>query len=102
MPSPFPGMDPYLEGPRWHGFHYQMCAEINRQLTPKIGPKYVALVEAWLAVEPVDGISIARRGVRPDVSVVRESRAGYGTVTLEPPVRMAAPLEVPTKVRYIE
>lgn len=32
MPSPFPGMDPYLEGRRWMGFHHQLVSEIARQL----------------------------------------------------------------------
>ncbi|MBY0458689.1 MAG: DUF4058 family protein, partial [Gemmataceae bacterium] len=37
MPSPFPGMDPYLEAPgRWSGVHsgliYTIHARLNRQL----------------------------------------------------------------------
>lgn len=44
MPSPFPGMDPYLEGSTWMNFHGQLCAEIARQLTPKLRPRYVALL----------------------------------------------------------
>src|SRR2546423_4560287 len=43
MPSPFPGMDPYLEGSRWAGVQSQLCAEIARQLAPRLRPKYVAL-----------------------------------------------------------
>jgi hypothetical protein len=31
MPSPFPGMDPYLEGSM--NFHHQFSAEIARQLS---------------------------------------------------------------------
>ena len=43
MPSPFPGMDPYLEGDNWTSFHTHFATEIARQLTPKLRPKYVAL-----------------------------------------------------------
>ena len=32
MPSPFPGMDPYLEGSLWATVHFQLSAEIARQL----------------------------------------------------------------------
>lgn len=42
MPSPFPGMDPYLEGSTWMNFHGQLCAEIARQLSPKLRPRYLA------------------------------------------------------------
>ena len=45
MPSPFPGMDPYLEGPSWMSFHGQLIAEIARQLAPRLRPKYVALMD---------------------------------------------------------
>ena len=30
MPSPFPGMDPYLEGSLWTTVHAQLSAEIAR------------------------------------------------------------------------
>lgn len=45
MPSPFPGMDPYLEGDDWTSFHTHLASEITRQLTPLLRPKYVALPE---------------------------------------------------------
>ena len=39
MPSPFPGMDPYLEAPDiWPDFHHavagQISSELNRRLPP--------------------------------------------------------------------
>ena len=47
MPSPFPGMDPYLEDKDiWPGFHHSLADEIKAQLNPVIGPKYYADVEA--------------------------------------------------------
>src|SRR2546426_472289 len=49
MPSPFPGMDPYLEGLHWQGFHHLLCTAIARQLTPKLGDKYVEKRERILA-----------------------------------------------------
>jgi hypothetical protein len=32
MPSPFPGMDPYLEGSEWTSVHAELSSEIARQL----------------------------------------------------------------------
>lgn len=50
MPSPFPGMDPYLEGDDWTSFHAHFAIEIARQLTPKLRPKYVAMPEKRLVI----------------------------------------------------
>jgi hypothetical protein len=41
MPSPFPGMDPYLEGALWTTVHFSLSAEIVRQLAPKVRPRVV-------------------------------------------------------------
>ncbi|NUQ65398.1 MAG: DUF4058 family protein [Pirellulales bacterium] len=36
MPSPFPGMDPFIEvNPRWEGFHAWFVRELARQALPK-------------------------------------------------------------------
>src|SRR5258706_13010596 len=102
MPSPFPGMDPYLEGPAWHSFHMTFCVEIASQLNPKLGLKYIAVTEEWLAVEALEEVTISARRMRPDVSVVREERTPYAVAVLEPPIQMDAPLEVTNPIRFIE
>jgi Protein of unknown function (DUF4058) len=43
MPSPFPGMDPYLEGSFWMSVHTPLAVEIARQLSRRLSPCYVAL-----------------------------------------------------------
>jgi len=43
MPSPFPGMNPYLEGSEWSSVHVALSAEMARQLVPKVQPKYIVL-----------------------------------------------------------
>jgi hypothetical protein len=46
MPSPFPGMDPYLETPDlWPDVHHGFINEIQKAINPQITPKYVARVE---------------------------------------------------------
>lgn len=44
MASPFPGMDPYLEGEMWQEFHETLASAIRAKLTPHLRPKYVALL----------------------------------------------------------
>ncbi len=46
MPSPFPGMDPYLEDPDlWSGFHTTFLTRIRAALTPLLPAGYFAEVE---------------------------------------------------------
>jgi hypothetical protein len=42
MPSPFPGMDPYLEGYLWSDVHHRLATQISDQLMPLLRPQYVA------------------------------------------------------------
>ncbi len=44
MSSPFPGMDPYLEGEMSQEFHATFINEMRAQLMPRLRPKYVALL----------------------------------------------------------
>ena len=74
MPSPFPGMDPYLEvAPIFHELHTQMLAEAQALLQPQVRPKYIARLERHLSegsVWDASGIvSLERK--EPDISVVR-------------------------------
>ena len=41
MPSPFPGMDPYLEDPdRWPDVHHRLITNIAGVLQPQVQPRY--------------------------------------------------------------
>lgn len=45
MPSPFPGMDPYLEARAvWPDVHASLITYIREALQPQIRPKYVARI----------------------------------------------------------
>ncbi|RIK43680.1 MAG: hypothetical protein DCC55_04925 [Chloroflexi bacterium] len=77
MPSPFPGMDPYLEGEMWQEFPATLASEIRAQLLPKLRPKYVALLEKrYVFDRPNLGIlePPAARVVYPDVHVATRRR----------------------------
>jgi hypothetical protein len=46
MPSPLPGMDPYLEHPSaWANIHHRLITAIADDLAPQLLPKYQILVE---------------------------------------------------------
>src|SRR6187200_2841488 len=88
MPSPFPGMDPFLESnPLFHELHTQMLAEMQALLQPQLRPKYVARLERHLSEgsvwdAPAGAISLA--GKEPDVTVTTRTtrRTAVGSTAL--------------------
>ena len=46
MPSPFPGMDPYLERPSlWPDVHAELLGQFRALILAQLGPAYVARLE---------------------------------------------------------
>src|SRR5580700_7444906 len=76
MPSPFPGMDPFIEGQMWEGFQTTFITVLREQLMPQVRPRYVVEVEqyVYLAREEED----PDRLIKPDVAVA-EVTAGRST-----------------------
>jgi Protein of unknown function (DUF4058) len=73
MPSPFPGMDPYLEAADiWPDFHEAFASEIRAELNLLLPQPYYARLEVRPEVGIVDDEVVSRRIV-PDVTVVRTS-----------------------------
>ena len=78
MPSPFPGMDPYIEHPEvWSDFHGDLAAEIRAELNKVIQPRYVARLTPRVTYEVVE--IDETRSVRPDVGIWqrRPGRSGW-------------------------
>lgn len=76
MPSPFPGMDPYLEDPpTWPNFHHGMIAEVQAALNAQLRPKYFARVEERVYISDQD--DPGRQVIVPDVRIL--SRNGIET-----------------------
>lgn len=69
MPNPFPGMDPYLEGPLWPTVHTSLVNEIAHQLAPKLRPKYLALPQQRVVVAVPDPMETRSQSRFPDVGV---------------------------------
>lgn len=92
MPSPFPGMDPYVENPSiWPDFHSSMIAALRAQLNTRLPDRYVASSDrhVWRD-EPVEGMHLLLG--EPDVTVSEETageNAGAPSA-----VGVAAPIEV--------
>jgi hypothetical protein len=92
MPSPFPGMDPYLEGNLWPDVHQALAGEIRRRLAAQLRPRYVARLTTRFVAElgEIGPVRILYPYV--DVTVARtvhEQVAVYPAVDYAPP--LAAP-----------
>ncbi len=97
MPSPFPGMDPYIEDQGlWPDFHSKLVNYIQEAVVDRLPPGYDARIDQRIRlVEADDG---GYRDVLPDVAVLRDDdapagrgRGDGGVATLEP-VAVALPV----------
>ena len=93
MPSPFPGMDPYLESELWTSFHSSLATAIAVQLAPQLEPRYFALPVERFIFDVPDDVAIETSDIYPDVGTVAASNstsdARTATVALvDPPLRL--------------
>ena len=110
MPSPFPGMDPYLESPQhWRGAHHNLITAIASHLNRTLPPGFAATIDERVYVVPPD------RHVFPDVAVLRDNSKHVrrdddtrgGVATLAPYLSADSPLIVslrdePTRESFVE
>lgn len=95
MPTPFPGMDPYLEHPDlWPDVHHRLIVTLADYLVPRLRPRYYVSIEQRTYRAGLTGLTFIGR---PDAAVVAESGPAYfpapaadagptRTVTVELPV----------------
>jgi hypothetical protein len=101
MPNPFPGMDPYLEGDLWMTVHTDLCAEIARQLSPKLEPKYVALSTRRVVLAPPDEMETAGRHRFPDVGIMAVQAANGGQAGGVATAPLVLPIEFPEPIPHV-
>lgn len=92
MPSPFPGMDPYLESPDWFpNLHHDLIFCIKETLQTRLPASYYTQSNQRIWLE------YSRRYVEPDVEVVRSvgrpRKRGRGGIAIAEP-RPSEPLMV--------
>ena len=94
MPSPFPGMDPYLESPDWTSVHAALAGEIIRQLAPRLRPRYRALPQRRFVAELDDTVGITPSDLYPD-GAIAPSEIAEVTAGLPLELRTVMPAPVP-------
>lgn len=94
MPSPFPGMDPYLESPAiWPDVHHGLISQIQAQLNPSVRPTYVARVELRVYISDED--DPGREAIIPDVRIEKPKRNGVKKRKNGGGLAIAEPLIIP-------
>jgi Protein of unknown function (DUF4058) len=108
MPSPFPGMDPYLERPTlWPDVHHELISEIRASLTRQLRPRYFTQVQerVYISTEddpgriimiPVIQVFSPNQGRQPRIP------AGGDGVELAEPIVVETLLEETIREPYLE
>jgi uncharacterized protein DUF4058 len=102
MPSPFPGMDPYIESWIWPDFHARMMSTICDRLNPSLPKRYIASTEIFVRrVDVSDEERLIIGG--PDIHVSDRSPAppGPAVATTAAPITTILPGTV-RKQRYVK
>ncbi len=111
MPSPFPGMDPYLEDKTiWPGFHQLLAGEIMSLLNPLIGPRYYADVEVQTILEEVS--IAATHTIYPDTGILERldlsppgpipTRVAETVIAPDAPIHRMAIIGTQVKLRTVK
>ena len=81
MPSPFPGMNPWLENPAlWRDVHHRLISALADDLAPRVRPRYFVAVETHTYIAVTPDVPLASR--YPDVMVIE--RGGPAVTTAAP------------------
>jgi hypothetical protein len=105
MPSPFPGMNPYLEqADVWDDFHQSFLTEMRNHIAAQAGRKYIVKLEAKVYLHEVGSDERAFLG-RGDIGLSHagsEENGGAAVDVIEAPVLVSIPEVDQARSSYIE
>src|SRR6185437_2019145 len=106
MPSPFPGMNPYLERDEaWPDFHHRLIDRIADAIADQVDPRYLVKIEEHLYLQEAPG-DPHRAGPRADVGVKEpgagRAAPGASVAVLEAPARVHLPWPEVERQAYLE
>jgi hypothetical protein len=105
MPSPFPGMNPYLEQEdAWHDFHESFMPRVRDLISAQVDPQYIVKIDEHIFIHEFSAEQ--RRFVgRTDITVGRSSSdAAPGTATgvLDAPTEGLLPAVDIERLAFVE
>ena len=99
MPSPFPGMNPYLEHPNfWPEIHHRLIMVMAESLIPQLLPKYIATINQQVYITILEDtlnldIPDATVQQKPNTSST-DSNLGVAVAAEPTKVKIPMPMEV--------
>jgi hypothetical protein len=113
MPSPFPGMNPYLENPDlWTEVHHLLISILAETLNPYLLPRYRAAIEkrVYLSGEEallvgIPDVTVEQRSpvLPPELSAQIPANVAPGAVaTLPMPIQVTVPIPLEIREAYLE
>ena len=109
MPSPFPGMDPYLEKPsRWPDVHIELISAIRAALNRQLASSYFAQIQERIYISTED--DPGRAELSPDVQVTSQTIEGrpstptgeVGNVEIAEPLVLETLLDQDVREPFLE
>ncbi|WP_165249773.1 DUF4058 family protein [Paludisphaera soli] len=105
MPSPFPGMNPWIEQDDiWPDFHSAFIPALRHRIASQVLPKYMVLMEENVYVHEEPGRPV--RSIRPDLAATRldegPARGGAALAELEAPTRLEIPAEEIVRLPFLK
>ena len=86
MPSPFPGMNPYLEQPSvWEDFHMAFATQIRESLATQVRPNFLVKLEERVFIHEPSSNERRKFLGKPDIALFEASAAHESSVaTFDP------------------
>lgn len=105
MPSPFPGMNPFLEqDDAWHDFHERFLPMVADVLVPQVRANYIVKIDEHVYVHELPDEPRQLLG-QADISVGRSDRTaapGPGVGIIEAPARVRLPAMDVERLAFVE
>lgn len=112
MPSPFPGMDPYLEMFEWEDFHTRVLTILCDAIVERLPAGYVARFERRSYVElevDYDSLELTRlaKQIIPDLAITQDSselaaESATSTLILDEPLQQRLPQQIERRETFLE
>lgn len=108
MASPFPGMDPYLEGYMWPDVHQALAYQFRRQLVPLVAPGYAVRLAVATFYDEVPPQELGV--IYPNTEIVRvpepvgmgRGQAGAGAAVVAAPLTIPMPVALQVRLVTVE
>lgn len=104
MKSPFPGMNPYLEGHLWPDVHNRLANMTSELIAPQITPKYVTRLNLYAVIDinPEDDLGIFYPDVEVSKRKVQEPEATYADTLTPVTTSVSTSPEFEVKIPVVE